>query len=73
MAISVGDNVGTPVYMEINDAYGFVRHYGQAQGIDNLWQILSAMESDWDGLDHIDRSAYKTVKRELEKAVKESQ
>jgi len=33
----------------------------------NLWKALAMMESDWDDLDSHDRSAYKMVKRELEK------
>ena len=65
--------MGTPVYMDINEAYSIVQWHGEEYGHKNLWGSLNSMEELWDDLDSMERAAYKQVKRELEKAVVESE
>jgi hypothetical protein len=48
--------------MTIEEAYSAVRFYNR-----NLWQALAQMNNEWDELDIYDRTAYKMIKRELEK------
>lgn len=48
--------------MDIEEAYSAVRFYNR-----DLWQALAQMDSEWDDLDTYDKTAYKIVKRELEK------
>lgn len=48
--------------MTIEEAYATVQFYDR-----NLWTALAQMNSDWDELDIYDKTAYKMVKRELEK------
>ena len=62
--------MGTPVYMEIEEAYSIVQFAGEAYGHSNLFGALNSMEENWDDLDSWERSAYKIVKRELEKEIK---
>jgi hypothetical protein len=62
--------MGTPVYMEIDEAYSIVQFAGEAYGQNNLWGALNSMEENWDDLDNMERAAYKQVKRELEKELK---
>jgi hypothetical protein len=62
--------MGTPVYMEIEEAYSIVQFAGEAYGHSNLFGALNAMEENWDDLDNMERAAYKQVKRELEKEIK---
>jgi hypothetical protein len=59
--------MGTPVYMEIEEAYSIVQFAGEAYGHSNLFGSLNAMEENWDDLDSMERAAYKIVKRELER------
>ena len=59
--------MGTPVYMEIEEAYSIVQWHGEEYGHRNLWGALNSMEELWDDLDSMERAAYKQVKRELEK------
>ncbi len=61
--------MGTPVYMEIEEAYSIVQFAGEAYSQQNLWGALASMEENWDDLDSAERSAYKMVKRELEKEI----
>ncbi len=65
--------MGTPVYMEIEEAYSIVQFAGEAYGQSNLFGALNSMEENWDDLDSMERAAYKMVKRELEKAIVESE
>jgi hypothetical protein len=65
--------MGTPVYMEIEEAYSIVQFAGEAYGQNNLFGTLNSMEENWDDLDNMERAAYKMVKRELEKAIVESE
>jgi len=62
--------MGTPVYMEIEEAYSIVQFAGEAYGQSNLFGALNSMEENWDDLDNMERAAYKQVKRELEKELK---
>jgi hypothetical protein len=62
--------MGTPVYMEIEEAYSIVQFAGEAYGQSNLFGALNSMEENWDDLDSMERAAYKQVKRELEKEIK---
>jgi hypothetical protein len=62
--------MGTPVYMEIEEAYSIVQFAGEAYGHSNLFGALNSMEENWDDLDNMERAAYKQVKRELEKELK---
>jgi len=62
--------MGTPVYMEIEEAYSIVQFAGEAYGHSNLFGALNAMEENWDDLDSMERAAYKQVKRELEREIK---
>lgn len=62
--------MGTPVYMEIEEAYSIVQFHGEEYGHRNLWGTLDSMERNWDELDNMERAAYKSVKRELEKELK---
>jgi hypothetical protein len=48
--------------MTIEEAYSAVQFYGR-----DLWKSLAQMNSEWDDLDIYDKTAYKMVKRELEK------
>lgn len=48
--------------MTIDEATRAVQFYNR-----NLWQALAQMNSEWDDLDTYDKTAYKMVKRELEK------
>ena len=59
--------MGTPVYMEIDEAYSIVQFHGEEYGHYNLWGSLNSMEENWDDLDSMERAAYKMVKRELER------
>ena len=61
--------MGTPVYMEIEEAYSIVQFAGEAYGHHNLFGALNSMEENWDDLDNMERAAYKQVKRELEKEI----
>jgi len=62
--------MGTPVYMEIEEAYSIVQFAGEAYGQSNLFGALNSMEENWDDLDNMERAAYKQVKRELEREIK---
>ena len=62
--------MGTPVYMEIEEAYSIVQFAGEAYNQHNLWGALNSMEENWEDLDPMERAAYKVVKRELEKELK---
>ena len=62
--------MGTPIIMDIEEAYVYVKHFGEMEGTDDLFQILQLMESNWDDLDNIDRNAYKLIKREIKSWVK---
>ena len=62
--------MGTPVYMEIEEAYSIVQFHGEEYGHRNLWGALNSMEENWDDLDIMERGAYKMVKRELEKELR---
>jgi hypothetical protein len=48
--------------MTIEEAHAAVQFYGH-----DLWKSLAKMDSEWDDLDIYDKTAYKMVKRELEK------
>jgi hypothetical protein len=48
--------------MTIEEAHVAVQFYDK-----NLWTALAQMDSEWDDLDTYDRTAYKMIKRELEK------
>lgn len=48
--------------MTIEEAYAAVRFYDR-----DLWRALAQINSEWDDLDIYDKTAYKMVKRELEK------
>jgi hypothetical protein len=48
--------------MTIDEAYSAVQFYHR-----DLWKALAQMTSEWDELDIYDKTAYKMVKRELEK------
>ena len=65
--------MGTPVYMEIEEAYSIVQFAGEAYGHRNLFGALNSMEENWDDLDSMERAAYKMINRELQKAVVESE
>ena len=65
--------MGTPVYMEIEEAYSIVQWHGEEYGHRNLFGALNSMEELWDDLDSMERAAYKMVNRELQKAVGESE
>ena len=65
--------MGTPVYMDISEAYSIVQWHGEEYGHRNLFDALNSMEENWDDLDSMERSAYKQVKRELEKHIVESE
>jgi hypothetical protein len=41
--------------------------YAEMSGVRNLWAALKAVESEWDDIDPYTKTAYKMVKRELEK------
>ena len=62
--------MGIPVYMDISEAYSIVQWHGEEYGHHNLWGALNSMEENWDDLDNMERSAYKQVKRELERELK---
>ena len=48
--------------MTIEEAYAAVQFYNR-----DLWQALAQIDREWDDMDIYDKSAYKMVKRELEK------
>jgi hypothetical protein len=48
--------------MTIEEAYAAVRFYDR-----DLWRALAQINSEWDDMDIYDKTAYKMVKRELEK------
>lgn len=48
--------------MTIEEAYRAVSFYNR-----DLWKALAQIDSEWDDLDIYDKTAYKMVKRELEK------
>lgn len=48
--------------MTIEEAYSAVQFYNR-----DLWKALAQINSEWDDLDIYDKTAYKMVKRELEK------
>jgi hypothetical protein len=48
--------------MTIEEAYAAVQFYNR-----DLWKSLAQMDSEWDDLDIYDKTAYKMIKRELEK------
>lgn len=48
--------------MTMEEAYAAVQFYNR-----NLWKALQQMDSEWDDLDTYDRTAYKMIRRELEK------
>ena len=62
--------MGTPIYMDISETYSIVQWHGEEYGHHNLWDALNSMEENWDDLDSMERSAYKQVKRELERELK---
>ena len=53
--------------MTIQEAYAEVQGFGEMSGVRNLWDALKAVENDWDDIDTHTKTAYKMVKRELEK------
>ena len=53
--------MGTPVYMDISEAYSIVQWHGEEYGHRNLWGALNSMEENWDDLDSMERAAYKQV------------
>ena len=55
--------------MTIEEAYAEVQGFGEMSGVRNLWDALKAIENDWDELDTHTKTAYKMVKRELEKEI----
>jgi hypothetical protein len=55
--------------MEIEEAHSIVKFHGDEYGHHNLFGALNSMEELWDELDSMERSAYKMVKRELEKEI----
>ena len=55
--------------MTIEQAYAEVQGFGEMSGVRNLWDALKAIENDWDELDAHTKTAYKMVKRELEKEI----
>jgi hypothetical protein len=65
--------MGTPVYMDIEEAYRIVQWHGEEYGHGNLFGALNSMEELWDDLDSMERAAYKMVNRELQKAAVESE
>ena len=56
--------------MTIEEAYAEIQGFGEMLGVRNLWDALKAVESEWDELDTHTKTAYKLVKRELEKEIK---
>jgi len=48
--------------MTIEEAYSAVSFYNR-----DLWKALAQINSEWDDMDIYDKTAYKMVKRELEK------
>jgi hypothetical protein len=48
--------------MTIEEAYAAVQFYHR-----DMWRALAQMNNEWDDLDIYDKTAYKMVKRELEK------
>jgi len=62
--------MGTPVYMDIDEAYSIVQCHGEEYGHRNLFGALNSMEENWDDLDSMERAAYKQVKREIEQELK---
>jgi len=54
--------------MTIEEAYAAVQFYNR-----DLWESLAQMNSEWDELDIYDKTAYKMVKRELEKEMTNGQ
>jgi hypothetical protein len=48
--------------MTIEEAYRAVSFYNR-----DIWKALAQINSEWDDMDIYDKTAYKMVKRELEK------
>ena len=48
--------------MTIEEAYAAVSFYNR-----DLWKALAQINNEWDDMDIYDKTAYKMVKRELEK------
>jgi len=55
--------------MTIEEAYAEIQGFGEMSGVRNLWAALKAVENEWDDLDTYTKTAYKMVKRELEKEI----
>ena len=55
--------------MTIEEAYAEIQGFGEMFGVRNLWDALKAVESEWDDIDMHTKTAYKLVKRELEKEI----
>ena len=55
--------------MTIEEAYAEVQGFGEMSGVCNLWAALKAIETEWDDIDTHTKTAYKMVKRELEKEI----
>ena len=53
--------------MTIEEAYAEIQGFGEMNGVRNLWDALKAVEFEWDDLDTHTKTAYKMIKRELEK------
>jgi len=53
--------------MTIEEAYAEIQGFGEMSGVHNLWAALKAVENEWDDIDTHTKTAYKMVKRELEK------
>lgn len=56
--------------MTIDEAYAEIQAYGEMGGVRNLWEALKFVELCWDDLDLHTKQAYKMVKNELEKEIK---
>jgi len=57
--------MSTPMIMDIEEAYIYVKHYGELEGARSIFHTIELMESNWDDLDNVDRAAYKLIKREM--------
>ena len=55
--------------MTIEEAYAEIQGFGAMNNVYNLWDALKAVEVEWDELDNHTKTAYKLVKRELEKEI----
>lgn len=56
--------------MSIEEAYAEIQGFGEECGVYNLWEALRKVETCWDETDTHTRTAYKMVKTELEKELK---